>query len=64
MMDQLDSNRTGGQMNERCPTCNSPDPARHPAMQYGGEVQICRDPWHGPVNTGEPAPASAALEHK
>lgn len=31
----------------RCPRCDSPDPARHPAMQHGGEVQICRHPWHG-----------------
>lgn len=31
----------------RCPTCESPDPRRHPSMQPdGGEVQPCRDPWH------------------
>lgn len=30
-----------------CPKCDSPDPGRHPAMQAGGEVQICSHPFHG-----------------
>jgi flavin-dependent thymidylate synthase len=30
-----------------CPTCESPDPAQHPATQPdGGEVNLCRDEWH------------------
>jgi hypothetical protein len=30
-----------------CPTCESPRPELHPSMQPdGGEVQICKDPWH------------------
>jgi hypothetical protein len=31
-----------------CPRCNSPDPKRHPAMQFEGEVQICEHEWHKP----------------
>lgn len=30
----------------RCPRCDSPDPARHPAVQWEGEVQPCHDDWH------------------
>lgn len=35
--------------NARCPRCRSPDPARHPAMQSEGEVQLCEDDWHKPT---------------
>ena len=31
-----------------CPTCGSPDPKRHPAVQWEGEVQPCSDAWHSP----------------
>jgi predicted HAD superfamily Cof-like phosphohydrolase len=31
----------------RCPTCDSPRPGLHPAMQLEGEVNICKDVWHG-----------------
>ncbi len=34
---------------DHCPRCESPDPARHPAVQAdGGEVQVCPHPWHDP----------------
>lgn len=40
----------------RCPTCTSPDPKLHPAMQHEAEVEICKDSWHGPV-TNEATPS-------
>lgn len=30
----------------RCPTCNCPEPHLHPAMQSGGEVEVCADGYH------------------
>jgi hypothetical protein len=33
---------------DRCPTCNSGHPERHPAVQHEGEVHLCRDPYHRP----------------
>lgn len=31
---------------DKCPTCDSPRPELHPAVQSEGEVQICRNAWH------------------
>lgn len=39
-----------------CPTCGSPAPHLHPAVQSEGEVQPCADPFHHvvtPENTAE-----------
>lgn len=50
---------------DRCPVCDSPKRHIHPAVQYGGEVQICPHPWHTDAQTtgdaheapvAEPAP--------
>jgi hypothetical protein len=36
-----------GSRPDQCPTCESPNPAMHPATQAdGGEVNLCRDSWH------------------
>lgn len=34
-----------------CRRCGSQDPARHPAVQAGGEVQPCPDPFHLAADT-------------
>ena len=35
-------------MNE-CPTCGCTIKSHHPAVQEGGEVQLCFDQWHEPT---------------
>jgi len=38
-----------------CPGCGSPERARHPAVQHGGESCLCTDPWHSRRSgSGEP----------
>jgi hypothetical protein len=50
----------------RCPTCNSPRPHLHPAVQYEGEVHICVDDFHlTPTNQNRPSViAQVQLERK
>lgn len=36
----------GGGEFAKCPKCNSPAPRLHPAVQLGGEVSVCPNPFH------------------
>lgn len=47
LLEQLEGADARPLRSARCPSCDSPDPKRHPAMQHGGEVQLCFDAWHG-----------------
>lgn len=38
----------------RCPTCDSPAPHLHPAVQHEGEVQVCRDAFHDRATPEQP----------
>lgn len=44
---------------EHCPTCHSPKPNLHPAVQSEGEVSPCADAFHRRV-TPENTPAKIA----
>lgn len=40
----------------RCPACDSPNPESHPAVQLGGEVEVCPDDYHlTPTNKNKAA---------
>lgn len=51
----------------KCPSCESRNPAHHPATSIGGEVSLCNDPWHQPTaaeiraKEAKDAAASSAL---
>jgi hypothetical protein len=55
---------TGAPQDGNCPRCGSPDAKRHPAVQHGGEVEICPHPFHGPESQdlAQDAQAVAAVE--
>lgn len=45
-----------------CPTCTSPSPERHPAVQHGGEVELCVDDFHlRPTNQNPPEYIAAVM---
>lgn len=46
-------------MSIRCPRCDSPDPKLHPAVQDGGEVQVCPDKFHEPAEKKQATPLAA-----
>lgn len=48
----------------KCPRCHSPSPERHPAVQIGGEVEICTDDFHLMPTTRNRPEYIAAVETK
>jgi hypothetical protein len=40
---------------KKCPTCESPNPSKHPATAFEGEVIPCKDPWHEQRHASLPA---------
>jgi hypothetical protein len=53
---KIDKSAASGEA-QRCPRCDSPDPRKHPAMQFEGEVQECTHPWHTPWHAAPASPA-------
>ena len=46
----------------KCPRCKSRSPERHPAVQYGGEVEICTHDFHlTPTPANRPAYIAAVM---
>lgn len=46
----------------KCPTCDSPAPHLHPAVQHEGEVEVCRNAFHRTV-TSQNTPTRIAEVH-
>lgn len=45
----------------KCPTCDSPAPHLHPAVQFEGEVSLCADSFHDRVDRVRALPPAEAL---
>jgi hypothetical protein len=37
-----------------CPRCGSPHPRQHPAVQEGGEIEVCRHAFHALLTPNDP----------
>lgn len=48
----------------RCPTCTSPQPHLHPAVQVEGEVETCADAFHLKPTPQNKPEYIAAVERK
>ena len=47
-----------------CPRCNSPAPQQHPAVQHGGEVELCTHAFHLKATPSNPPAYIAAVRAK
>ena len=51
--------------NQRCPSCDSPSPHLHPAVQFEGEVETCSDEYHLRItNRNKPEYIKAVLRKR
>lgn len=49
----------------KCPRCTSTRPHLHPAVQHGGEVELCTDDFHlTPTNQNGPKYIAAVLKKR
>lgn len=49
----------------KCPACGSQYPERHPAMNYGGEVELCTHDFHlTPTHSNRPEYIQVVLDKR